>query len=134
MAVVSVLSLPAEGPEREREYCRVLEEGNILLFPTTPFTLPEEDRALLLEQRQVDAGYHKNIAYRPSSDRVTGVARRRAQDGERLRRVLRGYSKTVVRFAAELLPRYSRRWRVDYASFRPQEEAGRRLSTHSRND
>ena len=134
MAVVNAGTLPAAGPDREREYCRALEEGNILFFPTTPFAFPEEDRKLLLAQRQVDAGYHKNIAYRPASDRVTGVARGRAQDGERLRRVLRGYSKTVVGFAADLFPGYSRRWRVDYASFRPQEEAGRRLSTHSRND
>jgi hypothetical protein len=119
---------------RELEYCRVLEEGHILLFPRTPFELPEADRAFLLSQRQTDARYHKNIAYRPHRDRVTGVASRRAEDVETLRRIFRDYSRRVVAFAGELFPTYARRWRIDFASFRPQEEAGRRLSQRARND
>ncbi len=134
MAVVSVENLPGGGQIREREFCRVLEEGHILFFPRTPFELSEEDRAYLLERRQAEAGYHKNIAYRPQSDRVTGVARGRGEDEAKLRRVLRDYSRRVVRFTAETFPAYAARWRVDYASFRPQEEAGRRLSAHARND
>jgi 3-deoxy-D-manno-oct-2-ulosonic acid (Kdo) hydroxylase len=134
MAVVRIENLPSSGPERERECCRALEKGDVLLFPTTPFQISAEDRAFLLERRQADAGYHKNIAYRPQSDRVTGVARQHPEDGRRLREVLGRYSRTVVRFAAELFPAYSRGWTVDYASFRPQEEAGRKLSQHSRND
>ncbi len=134
MAVVRIDSLPASGPDRERACCRVLEEGNILLFPKTPFEISPEDRAFLLERRQADAGYHKNIAYRPQSNRVTGVARQRAHDARRLREVLGRYSRTVVSFAGGLFPRYAGGWKVDYASFRPQEEAGRRLSSHSRND
>jgi len=141
MAVVSIESLstpgkpaPASGPELERECARTLERGDILLFPRTPFPISPEDRAFLLERRQTEAGYHKNIAYRPASDRVTGVARQHAEDAERLRDVLRRYSRTAIEFTAGLLPGYARRWKVDYASFRPQEEAGRRLSQHSRND
>jgi hypothetical protein len=134
MAVVRIDDLPASGPERERECCRALEKGDVLLFPATPFAISDDDRAFLLERRQADAGYHKNIAYRPRSDRVTGVARQHPEDGRRLREVLGRYSRTAVRFAAELLPGYARGWTVDYASFRPQEEAGRKLSQHSRND
>ncbi len=126
----------AGGPARERElrFCRVLEEGNVLLFPRTPFALPAEDRAFLLSQRQTDARYHKNIAYRPHRDRVTGVAAHRPGDAETLRRVLREYSGRVVAFAADLFPTYAHRWRIDYASFRPQEEAGRPLPLRARND
>lgn len=134
MSVISIETLPSSGPERERECARVLEQGNILLFPRTPFPISAEDRAFLLERRQTEAGYHKNIAYRPASDRVTGVARQHPEDAARLREVLRRYSKTVIDFTARLLPGYARRWKVDYASFRPQEEAGRKLSQHSRND
>jgi hypothetical protein len=134
MAVVSFEGLPDSGEGRERECCRVLEEGNILLFPRTPFTISPEDREFLLERRQADAGYHKNIAYRPATDRVTGVARQNPEDARRLREVLGRYSRTVLAFASELLTGYARRWKVDFASFRPQEEAGRKLSTHSRND
>jgi hypothetical protein len=134
MAVVPIESLPASGPERERECCRVLEEGNILFFRRTPFDISPGDRGFLLERRQADAGYHKNIAYRPQSRRVTGVARQRAEDARRLRDVLGRYSQTVVAFAATLFPGYARGWKVDYASFRPQEEASRKLSQHARND
>ena len=134
MSVVDIKTLPGEGQERDREVCRVLEEGNILLFGRTPFELPEKDREFLLRQRQTEAGYHKNIAYRPGGDRVTGVARQEVEDARELRRVLRDYSRTVVDFASRLLKPYAGQWRLDYASFRPQEEAGRKLSRHARND
>src|SRR6266508_377451 len=134
MAIVDIATLPEEGAARDREVCRVLEEGNILLFGQTPFKLPEKDREFLLRQRQTEAGYHKNIAYRPGGDRVTGVARQQVEDAKELRRVLRDYSRTVVDFASRLLKPYAGQWRLDYASFRPQEEAGRKLSRHARND
>lgn len=134
MSVVSIESLPRTGPERERECCRALERGSVLLFPVTPFILSAEDRAFLLERRQADAGYHKNIAFRPGTERVTGVAPQHPADARRLREVLARYSRTVVEFARDLFPGYARGWKIDYSSFRPQEEAGRRLSRHSRND
>jgi hypothetical protein len=134
MPIVDARTLPSAGDARESACAEALERGGVLLFPTTPFELPAEHRELLLRQRLTQAGYHKNIAFRPATDRVTGVARSRSDDAEELRRALREYSRRVVGFAADLFPRYARRWRLDYASFRPQEEAGRRLSTHSRND
>jgi hypothetical protein len=122
------------GPERELTLCRALERGDILLFPHPPFELPAPDRAFLLAQRQTDARYHKNIAYRPNQDRVTGVAAQRPEDAETLRRVMREYSRQVIALATGLFPTYARHWRIDYASFRPQEEAGRRLPLRARND
>src|SRR5215471_15695104 len=117
MAVVSIEAIPFReaGPELERECARTLERGDILLFPRTPFTIPPADREFLLGRRQTDAAYHKNIAYRPAKDRVTGVARQDPEDAARLREVLRRYSRTVIDFTAGLLPAYSRRWKVDYA-------------------
>lgn len=134
MSVVSADSVLTSDGDREREYCAVLERGDVLFFPKTPFDLSSEDRAFLLRQRLTEAGYHKSIAYRPGTDRVTGVARQEAEDARNLRRVLSGYSERVLEFAARLFPRFASRWRVDLASFRPQEEAGRKLSVHSRND
>ena len=134
MAVVDASALPKKPVEREREACRALEEGHILLFPETPFELAAAEREFLLRSRQTEAGYHKNIAYRPAADRLTGVARQNPEDGRRLRDLLRAYSRRAVAFAAGWMPRYAAKWRIDYASFRPQEEAGRRLSTHARND
>jgi hypothetical protein len=78
MPVVDIATLPGQGPARDREVCRVLEEGNILLFPSTPFALPDKDREFLLRQRQTEAGYHKNIAYRPGEQAPVAVLERLA--------------------------------------------------------
>jgi hypothetical protein len=134
MPIVDAESLPRDDPERSREACRVLERGNILLWRETPFEISPPDREFLLRQRQTEAGYHKNIAYRPGSERVTGVARQQEEDARELKRVLRNYSHAAVQFASRVLAPYASRWRLDYASFRPQEEAGRKLSRHARND
>jgi hypothetical protein len=134
MSVVDAASLPKDNPARCHEACRALEEGHILLFRETPFAIAGEDLRFLLRQRQTEAGYHKNIAYRPGSNRVTGVARQQAEDARELKRVLRDYSRAAVEFATGVVAPYAGRWRLDYASFRPQEESGRRLSRHARND
>jgi hypothetical protein len=134
MSVPLVETVDEPSPARELDYCRALEQGRILLFARPPLELPEAQRAFLLAQRQTRAGYHKNIAYRPAEDRVSGFARGTREDAERLRDVLRLYSRRAVEFAAGLLPRYARSWRLDLASFRPEEEEGRALSQRSRND
>jgi len=134
MSVPLVETVDEPSPARELDYCRALEQGRILLFAREPFDLPEAQRAFLLAQRQTRAGYHKNIAYRPAQDRVSGFARGTRADAERLRDVLRLYSRRASEFAAWLLPRYARSWRLDLASFRPEEEEGRALSPRSRND
>jgi hypothetical protein len=113
---------------------RSLEEGRILLFPPSSLPLPAEDVAFLLSQRQSGARYHKNIAYRPARDRISGVAGGEGADAERLRRVLSEYSRRAVEFTASVLPDYARAWKVDYASFRPVEEEGRELPLRARND
>ena len=134
MAVVDAETLPGEERERSLAACRALEQGDILLFRESPLEIPPSDRVFLLRQRQTEAGYHKNIAYRPGSDRVTGVAKQQEQDAEELKRVLRDYSRASAAFLSKLLAPYASKWRLDYASFRPQEEAGRKLSRHARND
>ncbi len=116
--------------------CRQLEEGNILFFPQTPIRLPEEDLNFLRTLEQTSSGLHKNLAYKPALDRVSGADMKNADPaaGERLHRILRGYSQSVTRFLTEFLVPYGSRWRLDYGSFRPQEEQGRELSVRHRND
>jgi 3-deoxy-D-manno-octulosonic acid hydroxylase-like protein len=133
MPLPTIEAVEAPRPGDEDTYRRALEEGRVLLFPRAPFALAEADRAFLLRQRQSGASYHKNIAYRPGKDRVTGSAGQ-GEDAVGLRRVLREYSRGVVAFTASILPAYAARWRVDFASFRPEEEAGRELPLRSRND
>jgi hypothetical protein len=124
---------PALGEARARWYCERLEEGGILFFAATPFALPQEDQAFLLNVQQASAAYHKNISYRLKQDRVKGFARG-STDAERLRSILRAYAERAIRFAADLLAPYARRWQIDFTSFRPVEEQGRQLSLRARND
>jgi hypothetical protein len=114
--------------------CARLEEGNILFFEKTPFQLPQDEVQFLLGQKQSEAGYHKNIAYRPLSDRLTGYARRRGAHKERLHAIMRQYSQTVIGFTGQLVSPYAGLWAVDFASFRSQQEAGRQIRLRARND
>ncbi len=122
------------GPEPPEKYCRDLEMGRILFFPKTPFPLSQEECGFLLGQKQVGAQYHKNIAYRPSQHRVTGASGKSPEDAARLLEVMGHYSRRVVSFLERLLAPYAPSWRLDYASFRPQEEQGRKLKLKARND
>jgi hypothetical protein len=94
---------------------------------------PESDRAFLFTVRQADSAYHKNIAYRPSEDRVTGVSRS-ATDADKLCRVLRAYSQRARELAAELFASRAQAWQLGLASFRPVEEERRKLPLKARND
>jgi|SRR5579875_519810 len=115
------------------DYRPELEAGNILFFPATPFALAEESKEFLRHLSFSGGAAHKNIAYRPLADRITGIAGDAALT-DRLRSIFRDYSRAVIRFTSELLPEYSRHWKLDYASFRPIEEEGRDLPLNKRND
>jgi hypothetical protein len=128
-------ALEGSPPEEHGRWCCArLEEGNILFFEETPFELPQEEVQFLLGQKQSAAGYHKNIAYRPLSDRLTGYAQGPNSDKERLRAIMQRYSQRVIGFAQQLLPAYAGSLAVDFASFRPQQEAGRQIRLRARND
>src|SRR5579883_324974 len=112
----------------------VLEAGDILVMRRSFFEEAEEDREFLLDARLSGGQYHKNIAFKPASGKISGVGQMEAAAVERLRSVLAGYSRRVIDFAGNLLPRYRAKWRLDYASLRPLEEAGRELPLKKRND
>jgi hypothetical protein len=122
------------GVEASQDDYRRLETGDILYFPRTPFALTDDERAFLLTQKQVDASYHKNISYRPAEDRLKGVDQSDGAEHERMHKVMRGYSERAIAFMASFLPQYAKDWKVDFASFRPIEENGRKVALRSRND
>lgn len=119
-----------------RAWCAQLEEGDILYFPETPVLIPPDDLAFLLGQQQTDSSLHKNIAYKPNIDKLSGVDTKTADAAavQRLQRIMRAYSQHVVEFLTGFLSPYRAKWRLDYASFRPQEEQGRDLPHRRRND
>jgi hypothetical protein len=119
---------------RGRWLCSQLEAGNILFFARSPFEIPQDDREFLLGRTQTSSALHKNVAYRPAEDRITGLAKSEEVEAARLRLILKNYSQNAARFLGELLPPYAGKWKLDFASFRPLEERGRPARLHARND
>lgn len=120
--------------ENRLKYCKELERGNILFFPSIPFPFPQEEINFLLEQRQSKSAGRKNIAYKPQIDKITNHDTKNPEAAKRIHQILRRYSQKVTEFLKLLLPAYSEKWRLDYASFRPFQEKGRNLRVRARND
>lgn len=130
----SLSAAPMLAPERARQLCAQLEAGHILFLAVSPIAISLEDRELLLGRKQTGSAYHKNIAYRPAEDRVTGLDASEQKDAEVLRRIMREFSRNAVNFIGDFLAPYAGKWKLDYASFRPIEEKGRAARVHARND
>ena len=142
---MSLITIPVESlldgkrPPSEsqaKEWCAQLESGDILFFPRTPIDINPNDLQFLLGQQQTDSSLHKNIAYKPALDTLSGVDPNTADAAtlDRLHSIMRWYSAAVAAFLGEFLTPYHQRWKLDYASFRPQEEQGRDLALRKRND
>jgi len=137
MALVTIAAGIAGEPVVEsaaQAWCRRLEAGDILYFPQTPILLPPDDLSFLLGQQQTGSTLHKNIAYKPNLDSVSGLDDASPASVTQLKAIMRRYSQDVTRFLARFLLPYQGRWQLDYASFRPQEEEGRDLPLRRRND
>ena len=130
------LSGTSAGNEWLREQCASLEGGAVLYFPETPVPIDAEDLAFLLGRRQSGSRVHKNIAYKPNRDQLSGLESKSAAPAEleQLHAIMRRYSAAVDGFLSRFLAPYTRRWQLDYASFRPIEEEGRDLPLRRRND
>jgi hypothetical protein len=115
-----------------RDYRAVLERGDILFFPSGGFEIPTEVLTGLTGATQDSRAIHKNIAYKPNRDAVSGLTDQSEAEG--IRTAMRLYSRLALEFMARILPDYARGWKVDYASFRSIEERGRDLPLTKRND
>jgi hypothetical protein len=124
--------MPPEGPAASLE--ERLERGEVIHYPACPFPVPEgADRQFLLEQR-LGSSAHKNISYDPTTGKASGFLRRSPDQAERLRRLLATFADNATTWLARTLARYAASWERDRVSFRPVEEATRRLRTKARND
>lgn len=134
--VKDALSGTTRSSDRLADWCAKLEAGGILYFPQTPVPVPLADLAFLLGRHPAGSKLHKNIAYKPNQDRLSGADRKSAglEELEQLQAIMRRFSAGVEGFLSRFLSPYGRRWRLDYASFRPFEEEGRDLPLHKRND
>ncbi len=111
-----------------------LERGEVLFYPTAPFALPQGADLEFMLQQELGTLAHKNISYNPSTGKVNGCVRTSAAQIDHLRSIFARFSTAATEWMASILPQYCSGWQLDRASFRPQEEATRRLRPKARND
>jgi hypothetical protein len=111
-----------------------LERGEVLFYPQCPFPVPQGDDHQFLLDQALASRAHKNISYDPRTGRANGFRRDSALQAERLRRLLADFAQDVTAWVAQALPRYAGSWRLDMVSYRPEEEATRKLRLKARND
>lgn len=131
---MTLIKVPADELTGGAEYCRQLEQGGIVFFEQVPFEIPRADLDLLLSIRQENTRLHKNISFRPKGDTIRGSSAADRDDGARLREIMQGFSQRATAFLRQFLSPYAGKLVLDYASFRPIEEAGRVLPLHKRNE
>jgi hypothetical protein len=111
-----------------------LERGKIGYYPVCPFPVAQgDDLRFLLEQRLASRA-HKNVSYNPRSGRLGGFRRTSEAQAERLRDLLSRFQKNATNWLAGKFPGYARYWSLDQVSYRPEEEATRKLRQKARND
>jgi hypothetical protein len=124
----------AGDPVTPSDIAQRLERGEVVYHAVCPFRLPQgDDMAFLLEQRLAGRA-HKNVSYDPPTGRAGGFLRHSAEQAERLRRLLADFARDVTAWVSVTLPRYAAYWRLDKVSYRPVEEATRKLRLKARND
>src|SRR5579884_2095932 len=131
MRLVEISAKAAVGGD---ELACELEQGNIVYLPASPLLPSVGDASILRDIERLDTSVHKNIAYKPAHDKLTGLRGVSSTVVRDVHRVLRSHSQRAIDFLRTLIPRYASAWHVDYASFRPQEEQGRDLPWKKRND
>ena len=118
----------------EHELAAALERGDVLHYPVCPFPLPEgDDLEFLLAQRMASRA-HKNIGFDPTTGKVASFRGGSTGQEKRLHAIFKSFSETTTRWLAELFPHYAAGWRLDRVSYRPEEEATRKLRRMARND
>ena len=125
---------PGQAESQARWCCEQLEEGHIVFFGSPLAEISQSDREFLLSQRLGDSRLHKNISYRPGPDLLRGFAAPDAQAGQRMHEFMRRFSQGITKALGQLLSPYADHWSLDYASYRPEAEEGRKLPVRKRND
>ena len=111
-----------------------LERGEVEYFPTCPFPVPQGEDLIFLMEQSLASRAHKNISYQPRSCKAAGFLHHSSEQAQRLRRLLAEFSRIATDWLARTLPRYAAAWQLDQVSFRPIEEATRKLRQKARND
>lgn len=102
----------------------LLESGDVLFFPSVPFPIEPDERALF---SPAILSSSKNTSFDPATGRVSGTTSG-GDDLARLGRMMQRFSTAAAALVARILPRYASALERGRASFRPAEIAGRQTS------
>jgi hypothetical protein len=111
-----------------------LERGEVSFYPVSPFVIPNPSDRIFLAEQQLAGSVHKNISYDPLTGRVQGYSHQSKAHTEKLHEILSSFSRSVTEWLSSVLPTYSKQWELDRVSYRPLEEATRKLRLRARND
>jgi hypothetical protein len=111
-----------------------LERGGIVHYPACPFALPSGDELDFLREQKLASRAHKNIGFDPCTGKTTGYAYRSVEQARKLQKILERFSISATEWLGRMLPEYAVAWRLDRVSYRPEEEATRKLRLKARND
>ena len=110
-----------------------LERGGVVIFPTSPAALPDEEDIRFLREETPLLHARKNISYYPEARRIDGMSGSKAQRRQTLR-ILRDYHERVEAFLKDVIPSLADGWTTATASLRVFQEKDRDLPLHSRSD
>jgi hypothetical protein len=116
------------------ENAQRLERGEILYFPESPFPLPSGEESALLRDQVLVGGRHKNICYDPQARTLSGLRPGSMAQSPAVQSALADFAARASTWLASAFPGYADGWRPDRVSFRPVEEATRKLRLTARND
>jgi hypothetical protein len=132
---MDIHSMPrGEIPGRERNLRERLERGEVIYYPVCPFPVAAGDDEQFLCQQRLASRAHKNISYDPNTGKTNGFLRQSQEQVTRLQGLFTAFSSQATSWLSATLPQYARGWVLDRVSFRPEEEATRRLRLSARND
>ncbi|HEY4301257.1 MAG TPA: Kdo hydroxylase family protein [Candidatus Didemnitutus sp.] len=101
-----------------------LEDGAVVMLPGLAFDLSDAEKKLL-DPRVL--GKAKNVSYTPWTGKI-GHTTCVGEEAETMRKMLARYSESAQGLMKRLFPHYEKTLKVQRASFRPAEIAGRKSS------
>jgi hypothetical protein len=111
-----------------------LERGEIAYYSQCPFKVPAGSDLQFLLQQRLASRAHKNIGFDPNTGKTTGFHRSSDGQAKRLQEIFESFSITATAWLAGVLGEYAPDWKLDRVSYRPEEEATRKLRLKARND
>jgi 3-deoxy-D-manno-oct-2-ulosonic acid (Kdo) hydroxylase len=111
-----------------------LERGELVHFPTCPFSMPPAGQLDFLRRQEVAALGHKDVCYDPGRRKLAGVKAAHPSEARRVADVLSQFSAATVTWLKGALAAYAPGLVPDRVTLRTEEEATRPLRLTARND